>query len=174
MFVANRVVEILDLTTVDRQLTNGTTYQQPTTRRTRAHAVCRRTPFDSSWLKGSKFLMTPDWPFQPSEEIWKTKLKNFVSNEVNTEPVYQETTANSASVSCNVLTLEWQKYSTYEKHLRIVTHILRSSPKFSSNRTKTGGITDPLELESAQQNFFSWYSPNRSRTKLKICSILVH
>ena len=66
---------------------------------------------DSSWLKGPKSLITPDWPFQPSEEILKIKLKNFDSIEVNIE-----TTANIASVTPSVLTLEWQKYSSYEKH----------------------------------------------------------
>ena len=51
--------------------------------------------------------MTPDWPFQPSEEILKSKLTNFDSIEVNTEPVNQETTAKTATVASNVLTLEW-------------------------------------------------------------------
>ena len=119
--------------------------------------------------------MTPDWPFQPSEEILKTKLKNFDFIEVNTEPVYQETTANTASVASNVLTLEWQKYSSYEKLLRIVAYILRISPKFSCNRTKTRAITDPVELESAEQKLYflvqSESFPNETKNLLKSCSL---
>ena len=80
--------------------------------------------------------MSSDWPFQPSEEILKTKLKNFDFIEVNTEPIYQETTANTASVAFNVLTLKWQKYSSYENLLRIVAYILRILPNFSCNRMK--------------------------------------
>ena len=67
------------------------------------------------WLQSiDKFLMTPDWPFQPSEEILKIKLKNIDSIEVNTKPVYSEiTAANTASVTFNILTLEWQMYRSY-------------------------------------------------------------
>ena len=128
---------------------------------------------DSPLLKGPKFLITPDWPFQLSEEILKGKLKNFDSIEVNTEPVHQETTANTASVAFNVLTLEWQKYSSYEKLLRLVAYILRISPKFSGYRTKTGAITDPIELESAEQKLFlliqSELFPNETKSLLKSC-----
>ena len=90
--------------------------------------------------------MTPDWSIQPSGEVLKTKLKNFDSNEVNTDAVHQETTVNTAKVSSYVLNFEWQKYSSYDKRLRIVDYILRISPKFSCNRTKTGAITDTVEL----------------------------
>ena len=133
---------------------------------------------NSPWLKGPKFLMTSDWPFQSSEEILKTKLKNFDSIEVNTEPVYQETTANNASVSSNVLTLECQKYSSYEKRLRIVAYILLILPKFSCNRTKTGAITNPVELESAEQKMFflvqSESFPNETKNLLKCCPLNKH
>ena len=105
----------------------------------------------------------------------KTKLKNFDFIEVNTEPVYQETTANTASVASNVLTLEGQKYSSYEKLLRIVAYILRISPKFSCNRTKTRAITDPVELESAEQKLFflvqSESFPKETKNLLKSCSL---
>ena len=75
-------------------------------------------------LLDSPFLMTPDWPFQPSEKVLKIKLKKFDSIEVNTKPVYQETIAKTASVAPDVLTLEWQKCSSYEELLRIVAYIL--------------------------------------------------
>ena len=115
--------------------------------------------------------MTSDWPFQPSEEILKIKLKNSDPHEVNTKPVYQEATANTASVSSNVLILEWQKYSSYEKLLRIVAYMLRILPKFSCNRTKTGSITNPVELECAEQKLFflvqSESFPNETKNLLK-------
>ena len=119
--------------------------------------------------------MTLDWPFQPSEEILKTKLKNFDYDEVNTKPIYQETTANSASVASNGLTLYWHEYSSYEKLLRIVAYILRISPKFASNRAKTGAITDPVEFERAEQKLFfvvqSESVSNETKTLLKICPL---
>ena len=160
------------MTTVD-EWNNVPTADNPADAGTRG--LPANTLFDSSWLKGPKFLMTPDWPFQPSEEILKTKLKNYDSNEINTDPVYQETTANTASVTPNVITLEWQRCSSNEKFLRIVAFILRISPKFSGNGTKTGAITDPVELESAEQKLFflvqSELFPNEMKKLLKSCSL---
>ena len=106
VFVANRVAEILELTSVDKWNHVQTT-DNPADAGTRG--LSANVLLDSPWLKGPKFLMTPDWLFQLSEEILKVKLKNFDSIEVNTEPVHQETTANTASVASNVLTFEWQK-----------------------------------------------------------------
>ena len=143
--IDNRVVDILELTTVDKW-NHVPTADNPED----ANAF-----LDSNWLKRPKLLMTPDWPFQPSEEILKTKLKNSDSKEVNTDPVYQETIANTASVSSsNVLTLEWQTYSMYEKLFLIVAYNLRVFSKFSGNRTKTGAYIDLVELERAEQNLF--------------------
>ena len=171
VFVANRVAEVLELTTVD-EWNHVPTADNPADAGTRG--LPAKSLFDSSWLKGPKFLMTPDWPFQPSEEILKTKLKNYDSNK-NANSVYQETTANTASVTPDVLTLEWQRYSSYEKLLRIVAFILRILPRFSGNRTKTGAITDPVELESAEQKLFflvqSETFPNETKNLLKPCSL---
>ena len=66
-------------------------------------------------------------------------------------------------------------YSSYEKHLHIFAFILRISPKISGNRTKTGAITDPVELESAEQKLFSFVQsesfPNETKSLLKSCSL---
>ena len=128
VFVANRVAEILELTTID-EWNHVPTADNPADAATRG--LSANALLDSPWLKGPKFLITPDWPFQLSEEILKGKLKNFDSIEVNTEPVHQETTANTASVAFNVLTLEWQKQLLRETftpcglHIAYFTEILR-------------------------------------------------
>ena len=46
------------------------------------------------------------------------------------------------------------KVQLYEKLLRILAYILRLLPKISDNRTETGSITDPVELEFAEQKLF--------------------
>ena len=83
--------------------------------------------------------MTPDWPFHSSEGTLKTELKNCDSNEVNTEPAYQQATANTPSVASSVITLDGKMYISYEKlfahcrkiqSLRIVAYIVRISLKF--------------------------------------------
>ena len=168
VFVANRFAEIIELTTVD-EWNHVPTADNPADAGTRGLPV--NALLNSPWLKGPKFLMTSDWPFQPSEKILKTKLKNSDPHEVKTEP---ETTTNTASVSSNVLTLEWQKYSSYCTVLRIVPYILRILPKFSCNRLKQEQLLILSSLKVLSRNCSSWYSPNRSRTKQKICSSLVH
>ena len=51
-------------------------------------------------------------------------------------------------------TFEWQKYCSYEKLLRNAAYGLRLLPKNSEYRTITGAITDPTELENAEQHLF--------------------
>ena len=70
VFVANRVAEILELTTID-EWNHVPTADNPADAGTRG--LSANALLDSPWLKGSKFLITPDWPFQLSEEILKGK-----------------------------------------------------------------------------------------------------
>ena len=51
-------------------------------------------------------------------------------------------------------TLEWQKYSSYEKLLRVVAYVLRLLPKNGTYRSLSGSITDPQELENAHCTLF--------------------
>ena len=172
VFVANRVAEILELTTID-EWNHVPTVDNPADAGTRG--LSAKALLDSSWLKGPAFLKTSDWPFKPSDEIMKSKLKKLDPDNVLTEPNYQETTANTANVVFNALTLEWQKYSSYEKLLRILAYILRLLPKFSGNRTETGFITDPAELEVAEQKLIylvqSESFPNEKKALLKCLPI---
>ena len=130
VFVANRVAEILELTTVDEG-NHVPTVDNPADAGTRG--LSAKALLKSTWLKGPDFLRTSDWPVKPSDEIMKSKLKKLDPDKVPTETKFQETTANTANVFFNALTLEWQKYSPYEKILRILVYILRLSPKFSNN-----------------------------------------
>ena len=81
----------------------------------------------------------------------EVNIKKRNTDKVSTELMYQATTANTANVVFNALTLEWPKYSYYVKLWRILAYILRLLPKLSNNRTETASITDPFELEVAEQ-----------------------
>ena len=150
VFVANRVAEILELTTVD-EWNHVPTIDNPADAGTRG--LSAKALLESTWLKSPDFLRTSDWPFKPSDEIMKSKVKKIDHDNVPNEPKYEETTANIANVVFNALTLEWQKYSSYEKLLRILAYILLL-PILSDNRTETGSIPDPAELEFAEQKLF--------------------
>ena len=152
VFVANRLADILELTTTDHR-NYVQTPENPADARARglsAHAVS-----ESHWLKGSDFLTTDDWLFQPSTDVLQVIKRNkSKSDQVPSEPEEQETTSITANVANNASTSEWQKYSSYEKLLRIVAYMLRSLPKSGCSRTKTGSIDDPAESEVAQQKLF--------------------
>ena len=51
-------------------------------------------------------------------------------------------------------TFQWQKYCSYEKLLRITAYMLRLLLKSNLYKSKTGGITDPAELEIAELHLF--------------------
>ena len=152
VFVANRVAEILELTTVD-EWNHVQTSDNPADAGTRG--LSASALLESSWLKGPEFLKTSDWPFKPSSDILeKIKHKKLNTESEQLESVSPETATLSAHVTTNASTLEWQKYSSYEKLLRIVAYMLRIVPKFRGNRTDSGSITDPDELAQAEQKLF--------------------
>ena len=64
VFVANRVAEILESTTID-QWFHVPTADNPADVGTRGIAADALA--ESSWVKGPGFLRTSDWPFQPSK-----------------------------------------------------------------------------------------------------------
>ena len=66
IFVANRVSEILESTTVD-QWFHVPSADNPADAGTRGMSADGL--FASNWLKGSTFLFTSDFPFQPNNEI---------------------------------------------------------------------------------------------------------
>ena len=151
-FVANRVCEILELTTVDEWHYVPTAHN-PADAGTRGMSATDL--LNSCWLTGPDFLKTSDFPFKLPEEFdQKVKLnKGADSNKVIETKEHQCTTI-TATVTEIATTFKWQKYSSYEKLLRIVAYMLRLLPKNESKRTDTGFITDPTELDNAQQRLF--------------------
>ena len=63
-------------------------------------------------------------------------------------------TTAMATVTMTATTFEWQKYSSFEKLLRIVAYLLRVLPQNEVYRSPTGSISDPIELTDAQQKLF--------------------
>ena len=94
----------------------------------------------------------PQWPFEPSEDFrWKLKkLKDSCPSPVTES----STTKVSATQSTIAQTFEWQKYCSYEKLLRNVAYMLRLLDKNSLYGCPTVAITDPAELEHAEQQLF--------------------
>ena len=116
--------------------------------------ICAKSLRDSPWLTGSSFLKTSYWPFVPPTDV-KFKLKAKTTDLYGTNYTTFETeTAISATVVSIASTLEWQKYSSYEKLLRVVAYALRLLPQNEGYRSISGSVTDPQELENAQGRLF--------------------
>ena len=149
VFVANRVADILELTTADEWY-HVQSADNPADAGTRG--LSTKAHLQSSWLNGPEFLKTDQWPFKPSEDF-RQKLK-----QVKPDPTDELVAESSSMLSENHVaiakTFEWQKFCLYEKLLRIAAYGLRLLPKNSEYRTITGAITDPTELENAEQHLF--------------------
>ena len=141
VFVANRVEEILELTTTDKwyHVQSADNAADAGTR-----SLSAKTLLQSSWLNGPEFLKTDEWPFKPFKNF-RQKVK-----QVKPDPTDKLVPKSSSMLSethvAIAKTFEWQKYCSYEKLLLIAAYVLRLLPKNSDYRTDTGAIIDPSEL----------------------------
>ena len=151
VFVTNRVAEILELTTAD-EWNHVKSIDNPADAGRRG--LSANSLRDSPWLKGPSFLRTHDWPFKPPKHVeikLKTKKSDFPNSDEETSEFL---TALSATVIGIATTFEWQKYSSYEKLLRVVAYILRLLPKNEGYRSDSGLVTDPNEMRNAEMRLF--------------------
>ena len=165
MFVANRVCEILDSTTVDEWYYVPTAHNPADagTRGMSANAL-----LNSCWLSGPDFLKTSDFPFKLPDHFRQKFNKRTNSTEVIKTKDYQST-SYSATATEIATTFEWEKYSSYDKLRRILAYMLQLLANNESKRTDTGFITDPTELDNAQQRMFHLVQLESFNTEKKAC-----
>ena len=149
VFVANRLAEILELTSTDEWK-----YVQSCDNAADAgtRGLSASIP-NSIWLKGPDSLKTSDWPLRPSEDSSiKVKQRNDTSSEE--EPPFRDETVLSANAGISTSTFERQNYRSDEKLLRVAAYIFRLLPRNEAFRSITGAITDASELKSARMKIF--------------------
>ena len=121
VFVANRVAEILEVTTIDTWFHVGTA-DNPADAGTRGLSAASLT--ESIWVRGPDFLRSNGWPFRPSPESQKIRLK---------APTFDPDNINALSLkavsSVQLPVIEWANYSSYSKLKRVVAYALRLLPK---------------------------------------------
>ena len=109
---------------------------------------------ESTWLKRPSFLRTHDWPFKPPNEV-EIKLKAKKSDTPHWQQEISEfLTALSATVIGIATTFDGQKYSSYEKLLRVVAYILSLLQKHEGYRSDSGLTTDSNEMQNAEMRLF--------------------
>ena len=143
VFVANRVAEILETTTID-QWFHVPTANNPADAETRGLAAaylpscCR--------VKGPNFLKTSDWPFEPEPSA----IYTIKPTETCATDELQSNSLAAASLP-NSPVIVWSNYKSYRKLIRIVAYLLRLSPRYRLFRSTNGKIEDPSELENAEK-----------------------
>ena len=147
-FVAKRIGEILESTTVDQwfHVLSGDNPADTGTRGISAESL--KT---SSWVNGSNLLKSGEWPFKPSIEVLK-KIRLAGPACVLNEGLEQASNfSNVAQKQKQPILFAWEEFSSFRKLQRVVAFMLRLSPKHRHYRTKVEEITDPVELETAKQ-----------------------
>ena len=106
----------------------------------------------SSWVRGPDFLRTKEFPFEPSIEVVKNIKLGIVTKETD-----ETNTSLAASVTKSTKEppphlILFDKYSSYQKLLRITAYILRLLPSHECYRNTDGSIIDPIELDEAERH----------------------
>ena len=146
MFVANRVAEILESTSIDQwfHVLSGDNPADTGTRGITADSLKQ-----SSWVNGPSFLKTSDWPFNPNREVTdKIRLDG---------PVYDlnEGLEVSSNFPCTAVSTDfafpWEECSSFSKIKRLFAYMLRLSPKHRHFRSPDKAIIDPAELVISEE-----------------------
>ena len=138
MFVANRVAEFLESTSIDQwfHVLSGDNPADTGTRGITADSLKQ-----SSWVNGPSFLKTSDWPFSPNREVTdKIRLDG---------PVYDlyEGLEVSSNFPCTAVSTD---FAFPWSHI-LVAYILRLSPKHRHFRSPDKSIIDPAELVISEE-----------------------
>ena len=148
IFVANRVCEILEYTSVD-QWNHVATKDNPADAGTRGMSA--EVLQLSSWVNGPHFSTNSSFPFVPNKDVI-----NNIKLGVNQAVIIKDTVSLATSVkkqTTPVLSLfPFDKFSSYQKYLRIAAYVLRLLPKHAGYRNPDGSITDPTELDEAERH----------------------
>ena len=125
IFVANSVCEILEFTSVD-QWNHVATKDSPN------DADKRGTPVEIlhiiSWVKGKHFLSNSSFSFVPNKGV----IKN-INLDVNQAVTIEDTLSLATSVKKQTTPVPslfpFDKFSSYQKYLRIAAYVLQLLPK---------------------------------------------
>ena len=99
----------------------------------------------SSWVKGPHFLTNSRFPFVPNKDVINN-IKLGVNQAVTIEDTVSLATSAKKQITPVPSLFPFDKFSSYQKYLRIAAYVLRLLPKHAGYRNPDGSITDPTEL----------------------------
>ena len=147
-FVANRVCENLEYTSVD-QWNHVATKDNPADAGTRG--LSAEALQLSSWIKGPHFLTNSRFPSVPNEDVIE-KIKLNVNQAVTIEDTVSLTTSVKRQINPAPSKFPFDEFSSYPKYLRITAYVLRLFAKRAGYHNLDGSITEPTELDEAERH----------------------
>ena len=150
IFIANRVSGILENTSVD-QWNHVATCDNPADAGTRGMSA--EVLQSSSWVRGPDFLRNKQFPFVPNTDVVDNIKLGVVTKEQDDDFISSlaaSVTNSPKEQSINLIPSD--KFSSYQKLLRVTAYVLRLLPSHESYRNADGSIADPVELDEAERH----------------------
>ena len=107
----------------------------------------------SSWVRGPDFLRTKQFAFVPNTNVVDNIKLGVVTKEQDDDSISSlaaSVTKPPKEQSTNLIPFD--KFSSYQKLLRVNAYVLRLLPSHESYRTVDGSIADPVELNEAERH----------------------
>ena len=147
IFVANRVCEILEHTSVDEwnHVASSNNPADAGTRGMSAEVLQSR-----SWVRGPDFLRTKEFQFEPSIEVVKNIKRGIVTKETDKTRTSLAAPVTKSTKEPPPQLIPCDRYSYYQKLLRITAYALRLLPSHEYYRNADGSIIDLTELDEAE------------------------
>ena len=142
-FVAHRVREIKELTTVGRWYHVISRDNPADTGKRGLSADCLK---ESCWGKGPSFLLAKEWPFKPNWYV----VSDILSMKSVDGTIEKSTHALTSTSKQSEPVFVWEKYSSFTILHWYVCFMLRLLPKHKDFCGPTAQITDPAELAIAK------------------------
>ena len=142
IFIANRVSEILENSSVD-QWNHVATCDNPADIGKRGMSA--EVSQSSSWEKCPDFLRTKQFPFVPNTDAVDNIKLGVLTKEENDDSnssLAAFVTKPPKEQSINLIPFD--KFNSYHKLFRVTVYMLRLFPALESYRTVDGSIADPV------------------------------
>ena len=149
IFIANRVCEIFEHTSVD-EWNHVASSNNPSDAGTRGMSA--EVLHSSSWVRDPDFLRTNELPFHPSTEVVKNIKLGKVTKETDKTNTSLAVSATKSTKEPPSQIIPFDEYSSYQKLLRITAYALRLLPSHECYRNADGSIIDPTELDKAERH----------------------
>ena len=150
IFIANRVTEVLENTSID-QWNHVATCDNPADAGMRG--LSAEVLQSSSCVRGPDFLRTKHFLFVSTTDVVDNIKLGVVTKEQNDDSISSlaaSLTNPPGEQSINLIPFD--KYSSYQKLLRVTAYVLCLLPTHESYRTVDGSIADLVELEEAERH----------------------